>query len=681
MKRITLCCLILSLIFLAGCASTIKTDANKTNILKIYTEHYPPLNYIENGQLTGQATEVVRELIKRTGTDTDIQLVTWEEGYKAVMEKPNVALFSVVMTPERKPLLQWVGPITFLDTNLYARKGSKVEIGRLEDAKKVTKIVVVKNYYSEELLRKEGFPNLESVATEKIAMRKLLTGKAQLFPSNNLTIPSLLKEVGTTTDMDDVESVLNLSTNMSYITFSKGTSPELVARWQKALDEMKTDGTFRRIYAKWLPAEKAPEIIQMMTEEYPPVTFMKNGKVSGFVTDMVREISARQGIPDNVRLTRWDEAYKLALNNPNVVLFSAERTAKREKLFQWVGPVGKNSSILYARKGSGIRMNSLEDARKVAAIGTTANWFNEQDLKDRGFTNLVSSPLPTDNVRKLMQGEVQLAVFTDITVADIVKNAGYTMDDLEPVATLSNTYFYIALSLGTPLEVVEKWQSSLDSLKSDGTFEKIYRSYIPNADINDLLNTKESAGYYPGECSNLSSLPPKEKELVEFVCKAKAFTLANMKKMGNQEGLAAAFKEFDRQAGDPECKAGLCPFQRGEFYMFAYENEMQNGKTVKINCRAHGAQPAMVGKDFFNTGFVMKAYPQYGIKQQQDAKFIQIISDAAYRKNGYADGFVLFTWPNPMDENKIWLKKSYSTKITDTVWIGSGIYIEKVDRN
>ena len=656
MKKITLCCLILSLIFLAGCVSTIQTGAIKPASLKIYTESYPPLNYAENGKVTGQATEVVQELIKRTGTDTDIQLATWDEGYKAIMEKPNVALFSVAMTSERKPLLQWVGPIAFLDANLYARKGSKMVIARLEDAKKLPKIVVVKDYYSEELLRKEGFTNLETVATEEIAIKKLLSGEAQLFPGGNLAMPLLLKQIGAT--MDDVESVLNLSTNMIYVTFSKGTSPELVARWQKALDEMKTDGTFRRIYAKWLPAEKAPEIFQMMTEEYPPVTFMKNGKVSGFVTDMVREISARQGIPDNIRLASWDEAYKLALSNPNVVLFSAERTAKREKLFQWVGPVGKNSSILYARKGSGIRMNSLEDTRKVAAIGTTANWFNEQDLKDRGFTNLVSSPLPTDNVRKLMQGEVQLAVFTDITVADIVKNAGYTMDDLEPVATLSNTYFYIALSLGTPLEVVEKWQSSLDSLKADGTFEKIYRSYIPNADINDLLNTKESAGYYPGECSNLSTLPPMEKNLVDFVCKAKAFTLANMKNMGEQEGLAATFKEFDRQAGDPECKAGKCPFQQGELYMFAYENEMQNGKTVKINCRAHGAQPPMVGQDFFNTGFVMKAYPQYGIKLQQDAKFFQMVSDAAYRQNGYADGFVLFTWPNPIDENKVWLKKT-----------------------
>jgi polar amino acid transport system substrate-binding protein len=224
-----------------------------------------------------------------------------------------------------------------------------------------------------------------------------------------------------------------------------------------------------------------------LTEEYPPVTFMKNGKVTGLVTDMVREISARQGIEEPVHLTSWDEAYKVALSNPNVVLFSAEKTEQREKLFQWVGPVGKNSAIFYAKRGSGIRMNSIDDARKVAAIATTSNWFTEQDLKSRGFTNLASSPLPTDNVRKLMKGEVGLSVFTDITVPQIVKNAGYSMDDLEPVFTLSSTYFYIAMSLGTPPELVKKWQSILDELKKDGTFEKIYRGYLPNADMNDLL--------------------------------------------------------------------------------------------------------------------------------------------------------------------------------------------------
>jgi polar amino acid transport system substrate-binding protein len=227
--------------------------------------------------------------------------------------------------------------------------------------------------------------------------------------------------------------------------------------------------------------------LKMLTEEYPPVTFMKDGKVSGFVTDMVREIIARQGIPDKIRLTSWDEAYKAATSNPNVVLFSVERTEKREKLFQWVGPVGKNSAILYAKKGSSIRISGLEEVKKIAAIATTTNWFTEQYLKSKGFTNLISSPLPITNVKQLMSGEVQLSVFTDITVPEIVKNAGYSMDDLEPVFTVSNTYFYIAISLGTPLDTVKKWQSALDSLKTDGTFEKIYRSYIPNADLNDLL--------------------------------------------------------------------------------------------------------------------------------------------------------------------------------------------------
>jgi len=253
MRKFWFLCLTLSLFLFAGFASAIQTDDAKPAVLKIYTEEYPPLNFTEKGKLTGLATEAVQELIKRTRTGADIQPATWEEGYKTVMEKPNVALFSVAMTPERKSLLQWVGPIAFLNANFYARKGSNQGIRLLEDAKKLPNIVVVKDYYTEQLLRNEGFSNLESVATEEIAIRKLLNGESQLFPASNITMPALLKRVNSS--MDDVESVLNLSTNMLYIAFSRGTSPEMVALWQKTLDEMKAEGAFTQIYTKWLPAE------------------------------------------------------------------------------------------------------------------------------------------------------------------------------------------------------------------------------------------------------------------------------------------------------------------------------------------------------------------------------------------------------------------------------------------
>jgi polar amino acid transport system substrate-binding protein len=464
----------------------VQAAATEAAEMKVLTAaENPPLNFVKDGEITGLATDVVREVVRRMGTGEKIRPVLWREGYQMLLEQPNIALFSTVMTSERKNLFQWVGPLAILDTNLYALKGSRIEIANLDQARKVGKIATVSKYYSEEMLEKEGFTNTQSYPDRETSVRKLLDGKVQLVAAGNTEMPAALKERGAS--MDDVVNVFTMSTDMVYVAFSKGTSPKLVARWQDTLDEMKRDGTFGNIYAKWLPAEIPPGIFQLVTEEYPPVTFMKGGKPSGFVTDTVREIAARQGIPDNIRLTSWKNAYDMALLHPKVVLFSAERTPERENLFQWVGPVGKNSAILYAKKGSGIRINSLEEARKIGAIATTTNWFTEQYLKREGFRNLRSSPDPRSCVRQLMNGEVQLSVFTDITIPEIIRDAGYRMDDLEPVFTVGQTYFYIAMSRDTPPDAVRAWQSTLDKLKKDGTYEKIYRRYLPDVDLGDLL--------------------------------------------------------------------------------------------------------------------------------------------------------------------------------------------------
>ena len=453
--------------------------------LKILTEENPPLNFLKDGEVTGLATEVAREIARRTGTVDNIQLVDWHEGYQALLEQPDVALYSTVMNRQRKPLAQWVGPVVSVETNLYALKDADIRIANLEDAKNADSIATVVDYYSEQLLKAEGFANTRSVPDRVASVRHLLNGEVQLVASANTELPAALEKAGAS--MHDVKNVFTLSTDLAYIAFSKGTSPELVARWQSALDDMKRDGTFARIYARWLPGEMPPGEFQLVTEEYPPVTFLQGGRPSGLVTDMVRQIGARLGIHDSIRLTSWKNAFNMGLTYPKVVLFSAERTPEREGLFHWVGPVGRNSAILYARKGSGITIGSIEEARKVAVIATTTNWFTEQALQREGFRNLRSSPDPRDNVRQLMKREAQLSVFTDLTIAEIAREAGYDVNDLEPVLTVGQTYFYIALSRDTPVEQVQAWQGALDELKRDGSFEKIYRHYVPTADLRGLV--------------------------------------------------------------------------------------------------------------------------------------------------------------------------------------------------
>ncbi|MCG6538202.1 MAG: transporter substrate-binding domain-containing protein, partial [Syntrophales bacterium LBB04] len=296
---------------------------------------------------------------------------------------------------------------------------------------------------------------------------------------------SLLERNGMTPDL--VRNVLDLTMDLVYIGFSPDISAEEVQRWQAALDQMKKGKSFLEIHKRWLPQESPPEVLQLMTEDYPPVTFRKDGKITGLATEMVQEVLRRKSIPDNIRMSARTTAYNLALLNPNVVLFSTERTAQREKLFQWVGPIGMNKLSFYAKWGSGQIIRSLEDAKKVKAIATTTGWFSEQLLKDAGFTNLVSSPLPTTNVQQLMKGEVQLSLFTDLTIPEIVKQAGYRLEDLEPVFMIQSTYFHITLSLGTPLEVVDEWRRTIGAIKADGTFSAIYWKYVPGADLSDLL--------------------------------------------------------------------------------------------------------------------------------------------------------------------------------------------------
>jgi polar amino acid transport system substrate-binding protein len=44
-----------------------------------------------------------------------------------------------------------------------------------------------------------------------------------------------------------------------YLAFSRKTPDEVVRRWQAALDDLKKDGTFARLFAKWLPGKKMPK--------------------------------------------------------------------------------------------------------------------------------------------------------------------------------------------------------------------------------------------------------------------------------------------------------------------------------------------------------------------------------------------------------------------------------------
>jgi polar amino acid transport system substrate-binding protein len=210
------------------------------------------------------------------------------------------------------------------------------------------------------------------------------------------------------------------------------------------------------------PAEK----IRILTENYPPFNYLDaTGNVVGQSTDIVKAIMGKLGQNIAIELMPWAQAYQLTQTDPGTALYSMARTQEREHLFMWVGPIGSYENWLYAKKGSGVLVSSLEDAKAVKAIAAVKDEAGQQKLAGLGFINFVFTDATSDGLKKLGAGEVDLWLGTREDVEIVAKQAGVNPDDLQPVVFVHRLDLYMAFNKNTAFATVDAWQKALDSLK------------------------------------------------------------------------------------------------------------------------------------------------------------------------------------------------------------------------
>jgi polar amino acid transport system substrate-binding protein len=235
--------------------------------------------------------------------------------------------------------------------------------------------------------------------------------------------------------------------------------------------------------------------LRIITEVYPPYNFVdKNNNVTGQSTEIVQAILEKTGTQANIEVMPLSEGLAIAEKGPDVVIYSLNRTPQRENLFKWVGPIGFYEQAFYAKKGSTLAINQLEDAKKVDKIGVYEGDAGAQFLASQGFTNLDYSLTDAEALKKLMDGEVQLWLGNKDGLAITAAEAGVNPDDLVMMPTVViEADLYIAFSKDVPDSTVAAWQNALDALKSEKdidnktVYEKIMAKYSDPEYINSLL--------------------------------------------------------------------------------------------------------------------------------------------------------------------------------------------------
>jgi len=226
-----------------------------------YTEEYPPYNYMENGVLKGIAVDVLVEIWKKVGlkkTTKDINLVPWPRGVKMVKTKPGTCLFSTTLTNERKDVLGWkfVYPIPLIndepENHVIARKSKHVIFNSVDDLKNYDGTFgIVNGDVGESLLSESGVnaAKFDRTANPISLIKKLEKGRYDVISYSFDTAKTKMKEIGV--DPSQYEIVYEFPAKQMGYAFYHSTDAAILKKFQKALDELHSEGTTEKIKTKY----------------------------------------------------------------------------------------------------------------------------------------------------------------------------------------------------------------------------------------------------------------------------------------------------------------------------------------------------------------------------------------------------------------------------------------------
>ncbi|WNL41746.1 transporter substrate-binding domain-containing protein [Halomonas sp. PAMB 3264] len=207
-----------------------------------------------------------------------------------------------------------------------------------------------------------------------------------------------------------------------------------------------------------------------VTEEYPPYNHFDQGSQTGQTIDLLRQLFQHTHTPFDPALIQsypWLRAYQLALETPNTVLFSTNRTPSREPLFDWVGPIAIDRVALIARREAGITLDTLDEAARAGLrIAAIRGDIGELNLTEAGYPDhLIHRALDSQSALAMLLNErVDLWAYSTSVVDWLAERAGHAPTALEPIHTLSRYPLYFAINRQSDPALVAHFQRALAEL-------------------------------------------------------------------------------------------------------------------------------------------------------------------------------------------------------------------------
>lgn len=214
------------------------------------------------------------------------------------------------------------------------------------------------------------------------------------------------------------------------------------------------------------------EDLTLLTEEYPPYNFSRNGVITGTSVEQAELMMEALGLRYRLEILPWARALSQTEQQPQTCLFTTGHDEERDKRFKWVEPLLVDQMIMVRKAGSGVNPANIDEAKRFT-VGTQRKDFSASYLRDNNFPKIdLAADLETTE-KKLLSGRIDLMVTSEKTF-EAMRDRGSAV---ESALALEGQRYGFACNLALPDELIARMQGELDRLIATGTQDRILTRY------------------------------------------------------------------------------------------------------------------------------------------------------------------------------------------------------------
>ncbi len=235
------------LVLLMVSLSSTTVPAQSEKVIVAVDNGYPPYMYGTKENAKGLYPEQIKAVFSRIGVEVDVQALPWKRALRAG-EEGTAAVGGIYKNKKRLKIYDYSQPIFEETLAIYVSKGAAFPFRELSDLEGKN-IGINRGWsYGEAFdnARKEDLFRVQEANTNQANFQKLVSKRIDCFIVDQLAASQIIRRKNLRDKVEKLEQPAAI--NKAYIVFSKSMKKkELLFRFNRALSEMKEDGSYEKI--------------------------------------------------------------------------------------------------------------------------------------------------------------------------------------------------------------------------------------------------------------------------------------------------------------------------------------------------------------------------------------------------------------------------------------------------